>query len=106
MHLKRQQEEISPTPTNMLRYNTDVAIIMGIHTAVRRQLQELTHPEVVHEGDGALEALRDLHIDVLVEAGAHRAEWRQRGPVILTGWWREEWEGTKRHKRQQRLLES
>lgn len=38
------------------------------------QNEELTHPEVVHDGDGALETLADLHIDVLVETGAHRAE--------------------------------
>lgn len=44
----------------------------------------LTHPEVVHGGDGPLEALADLHVDVLVEARPHGAEGRQRGPVILT----------------------
>lgn len=46
-------------------------------------LVRLTHPEVVHGADGPLEALADLHVDVLVEAGSHGAEGRQRGPVIL-----------------------
>lgn len=55
------------------------------------ELGGLTHPEVVHDGDGALELLADLHTDVLVEAGAQRTEWRQWGPVILTGWWRGWW---------------
>lgn len=49
-------------------------------------LLRLTHPKVVHDGDGALELLRDLHTDVLVEAGAHGAERWQWGPVILTGY--------------------
>lgn len=55
------------------------------HTGFCCYLLRLTHPKVVHDGDGALELLRDLHTDVLVEAGAHRAERRQRGPVVLTG---------------------
>lgn len=46
----------------------------------------LTQPEVVHDGDDPLEALGDLHTDVLVEAGAHGTERRQRGPVVLTSW--------------------
>lgn len=46
--------------------------------------EELTHPEVVHDGDGALEALADLQADVLVETWTHGAEGRQRGPVVLT----------------------
>ncbi len=40
----------------------------------KTKFQELTHPEVVHDGDGALETLTDLYIDVLVETGADRAE--------------------------------
>lgn len=49
--------------------------MLGIHTTAHSdELQELTHPEVVHDGDGALELLADLHIDVLVKAGAHRTE--------------------------------
>lgn len=41
---------------------------------LKLKVRELTHPEVVHDVDGTLEALADLHIDVLIEAGAHRAE--------------------------------
>lgn len=48
--------------------------------------KRLTHPEVVHEGDDALELLTDFHIDVLVEAGPHGAEGGQRWPVVLAGW--------------------
>lgn len=54
------------------------------------QRDKLTHPEVVHDGDSSLEALGDLHVDVLVEAGPHRTERRQRGPIILTSWRREQ----------------
>lgn len=42
----------------------------------------LTHPEVVHGCNCLLEVSRDLHGDVLVEARLHRAEGRQRGPVV------------------------
>lgn len=45
--------------------------------------KRLTHPEVVHEGDDALELLTDFHVDVLVEAGPHWAEGGQRWPVVL-----------------------
>lgn len=49
--------------------------MLGIHaTAHSDELRGLTRPEVVHDGDGALELLTDLHIDVLVEAGAQRTE--------------------------------
>lgn len=60
--------------------------MLRIHTEVYGNVYwELTHPKVVHDGDGALELLSDLYIDVLVEAGAHGAEGRKRRPVILTG---------------------
>lgn len=54
--------------------------------SLRKPCQGLTHPEVVHEGDDALELLTDFHIDVLVEAGPHGAEGGQRRPVVLAGW--------------------
>lgn len=54
------------------------------------QRDKLTNPEVVHDGDSTLEALADLHVDVLVEAGPHRTEGRHRGPIILTSWRREQ----------------
>lgn len=60
--------------------------MLRIHTEVYGNVyRELTHPKVVHDGDGVLELLSDLHIDVLVEAGANGAEGRKRRPVILTG---------------------
>lgn len=45
---------------------------------------KLTHPVVVHGGDSALEALANLHINVLIEARSHWAEGGQWGPIILT----------------------
>lgn len=52
--------------------------------ASQAQTGKLTHPVVIHDRDSALEALADLHVDVLVEAGSHRAESGQGRPVILT----------------------
>lgn len=54
------------------------------HYKRRIILSKLTHPVVVHGGDSALEALANLHINVLIEARSHRAEGGQRGPIILT----------------------
>jgi len=45
--------------------------------------EELTHPEVVHDGDGALEALADVQLYVLVETRPQGAEGRQGWPVVL-----------------------
>lgn len=44
---------------------------------------QLTHPVVVHDGDDALKALADLHVNVMIEAWTHRTERRQRRPILL-----------------------
>lgn len=51
--------------------------------------KQLTHPEVIQDGDNALESLADLHINVLIEAGSHRTERGQRRPIILASWMEE-----------------
>ena len=45
-------------------------------------LISLTQPEVVEPLDSLLELDRDVHVDVLIEAGLAGHEGRQRGPVV------------------------
>lgn len=47
------------------------------------QSGSLTHPEVIHELDGLLKLHRDVHRDVMVEAGTHREALRERRPVVF-----------------------
>lgn len=77
--------DFTPAPTLFVTTTRSNGAAETSHKGFGCYLLRLTHPEVVHDGDGALELLRDLHTDVLVEAGAHGAEGRQRGPVVLTG---------------------
>lgn len=51
---------------------------------VHHQITCAKDPEVVHDGDDALEALADLNIDVLIKAGSHGAKGGQRRPVFLS----------------------
>lgn len=45
--------------------------------------RSLTHPEVIHELDRLLELHRDVHRDVVVEAGAHGEALGERWPVVF-----------------------
>ena len=48
-------------------------------------LNSLTQPEIVESLDRLLELDRDIHVDVLVEAGLAGHEGGQRGPVVGAG---------------------
>lgn len=45
--------------------------------------RSLTHPEVIHELDSLLKLHRDVHRDVVVEAGTHGEALRERRPVVF-----------------------
>ena len=56
--------------------------VQHAHQHVRQQEARVGQPQVVEVADDLLELHRDLHPDVLVEAGLERAERRHRRPVV------------------------
>lgn len=48
-----------------------------------QERRSLTHPEVIHELDRLLKLHRDVHRDVVVEAGTHGEALGERRPVVF-----------------------
>lgn len=72
-------ENVTGTAIEEFRTSCSVHPLCGF---MIRMKVALTHPEVVHDLHGLLELYRNVHCDVVIEAGSHRELLRQRRPVV------------------------